>query len=83
MERQIKKYNLIKMCQNLLKRPKNCAIIMVTVLGLSEKQEVIKMTQTGKITALYCRFSADDGMKGDSDSIAHQKDILTEYANNH
>ena len=41
------------------------------------------MAQTGKITALYCRFSADDGMKGDSDSIAHQKDILTEYANNH
>ena len=41
------------------------------------------MAQTGKITALYCRFSADDGMKGDSDSIAHQKDLLTEYANNH
>jgi DNA invertase Pin-like site-specific DNA recombinase len=41
------------------------------------------MAQTGKITALYCRFSADDGMKGDSDSIAHQKDILTEYSNNH
>ena len=41
------------------------------------------MAQTDKITALYCRFSADDGMRGDSDSIAHQKAILTEYANNH
>lgn len=40
------------------------------------------MAQTGKITALYCRFSADD-MRGESDSIAHQKAILTEYANNH
>ena len=41
------------------------------------------MAQTGKITALYCRYSADDGMRSESDSIAHQKDILTEYANNH
>jgi DNA invertase Pin-like site-specific DNA recombinase len=40
------------------------------------------MIQTDKITALYCRFSADD-MRGESDSIAHQKAILTEYANNH
>ncbi len=40
------------------------------------------MAQTGKITALYCRFSADD-IRGESDSIAHQKAILTEYANNH
>lgn len=40
------------------------------------------MVQTGKITALYCRFSADD-MRGESDSIAHQKAILTDYANNH
>lgn len=38
------------------------------------------MAQIGKITALYCRYSAED-MKGDS--IAHQKAILTEYANNH
>ena len=41
------------------------------------------MAQTGKITALYCRYSADDNMRSESDSIAHQKAILTEYANNH
>ena len=41
------------------------------------------MAQTGKIIALYCRYSADDGMRIESDSIAHQKAILTEYANNH
>ncbi len=40
------------------------------------------MAQTGKITALYCRFSADD-TRGESDSIVHQKAILTDYANNH
>ena len=33
------------------------------------------MVQTGKITALYCRFSADD-MRGESDSIAHQIEFV-------
>lgn len=39
--------------------------------------------QTGekvKITALYCRLSADDELKGESNSINHQKEILQEFA---
>ena len=32
------------------------------------------------ITALYCRLSRDDGMEGDSNSIANQKKMLTKYA---
>jgi len=33
-----------------------------------------------KITALYCRLSQDDELKGESNSIVHQKEILSEYA---
>ena len=29
-----------------------------------------------KKTALYCRLSQDDGLKGDSNSIQNQKNIL-------
>ncbi len=36
-----------------------------------------------KITALYCRLSRDDEQEGDSNSIVHQKEILTKYANDH
>ena len=32
------------------------------------------------ITALYCRLSRDDGMEGDSNSIANQKRLLSKYA---
>lgn len=40
--------------------------------------------QTGKITALYARFSHDENNTGrDSNSIAHQKELLAEYANSH
>lgn len=40
--------------------------------------------QTGKITALYARFSHDENNTGrDSNSIAHQKEMLAEYANTH
>ena len=28
------------------------------------------------ITALYCRLSRDDGMEGDSNSVANQKKLL-------
>lgn len=35
--------------------------------------------QYGK-TALYCRFSKDDGFEQDSDSIVHQKMLLERYA---
>lgn len=33
-----------------------------------------------KFTALYCRLSHDDELAGDSNSIIHQKQILSEYA---
>ena len=36
-----------------------------------------------KITALYCRFSRDDGQEQENASITHQKELLQEYANNH
>ena len=34
-----------------------------------------------KITALYCRLSRDDGLEGDSNSIATQKKMLAIKAN--
>lgn len=33
-----------------------------------------------KITAIYCRLSRDDDLAEDSNSIIHQKDMLTRYA---
>ena len=36
--------------------------------------------QQKEITALYCRFSQDDGREGDSNSIANQKSYLLDYA---
>ena len=33
-----------------------------------------------RITALYCRLSCDDEKQGDSNSIIHQKEILSKYA---
>ena len=36
-----------------------------------------------KITALYCRLSRDDELSGDSNSIVHQKEILSAYAEKH
>ena len=38
-----------------------------------------KKIQTG-ITALYCRLSRDDGVEGDSNSVANQKKLLKRYA---
>ena len=35
---------------------------------------------TDKITALYCRFSQDDMLQGESNSITNQKAILKKYA---
>lgn len=37
---------------------------------------------TGTITALYTRFSYDDGIDAESGSIEHQKQLLTSYAEN-
>ena len=39
--------------------------------------------QTPKITALYCRLSRDDEQAGDSNSIVHQKEMLSKYAKEH
>lgn len=39
--------------------------------------------QNEKITALYCRLSQEDELAGESGSIQHQKQILTEYAQSH
>lgn len=39
--------------------------------------------QSNKITALYCRLSRDDENEGDSNSIAHQIEILTKYCKDH
>lgn len=33
-----------------------------------------------KVTALYTRLSSDDEQQGDSNSIAHQKEILQDLA---
>ena len=38
------------------------------------------LTQAEKITALYCRLSRDDEQQGDSNSIVHQKEMLSKYA---
>ena len=34
----------------------------------------------GKLAALYCRLSQDDGRDGESNSISNQKEILCAYA---
>ncbi len=39
-----------------------------------------KQPNNGKITALYERLSKDDEQKNESVSIAHQKQILEDYA---
>jgi len=39
-----------------------------------------KKTDNQGITALYCRLSRDDGMEGDSNSVANQKKLLSKYA---
>ena len=48
---------------------------------LSERGIVMNNRQSQeKITAIYCRLSRDDDLAGDSNSIIHQKDMLTRYA---
>ena len=39
-----------------------------------------KQAEQGKMTALYCRLSREDFDTGESNSIVHQKEILTKYA---
>ena len=42
-----------------------------------------KQARSDKITALYCRLSREDFDVGESNSIVHQKEILTKYAKDH
>ncbi len=39
--------------------------------------------QPEKDTAIYTRLSRDDELQGDSNSIIHQKDLLSRYAADH
>ncbi|MGF0022016.1 DUF4368 domain-containing protein [Acidaminococcus fermentans] len=41
------------------------------------------VAESDKITALYCRLSRDDELKGDSNSIINQKTMLQKYAADH
>ena len=41
------------------------------------------VSQSEKITALYCRLSVDDRNEGESNSIINQKNILAKYAQEH
>lgn len=52
---------------------------------LGTQTAITKNKQVGgiKITALYCRLSRDDELSGDSNSIVHQKEILSAYAEKH
>ena len=49
---------------------------------LGKQTAVIRNKSYGgdKITALYCRLSRDDELGGESNSIVHQKEILSVYA---
>lgn len=38
------------------------------------------ITESGAVTALYCRLSCDDDNDGESLSIENQKKLLTQYA---
>ena len=54
---------------------------VLTVAPLKEDTEMLRATE--KITALYCRLSQEDANEGDSNSIAHQIEILKKYAKDH
>ena len=54
---------------------------VLTVAPLKEDTEMLRATD--KITALYCRLSQEDANEGDSNSIAHQIEILKKYAKDH
>jgi hypothetical protein len=48
--------------------------------GLAIEKEAMIILLNQKITALYCRLNQEDDQNGDSNSIAHQKDLLQKYA---
>ncbi len=47
---------------------------------MNNRQSQTIVSDSGKITALYCRLSRDDELQGDSNSIKNQKSILQKYA---
>lgn len=50
----------------------------------AKKEDVVLATDSmDKITSLYCRLSVDDELKGESNSISNQKQILQAYAFEH
>ncbi len=53
------------------------------MLGTQTAISKNKQIGSNKITALYCRLSRDDELSGDSNSIVHQKEILSAYADKH
>jgi hypothetical protein len=58
---------------------------------ITDQRAVQKITQAttatqmvvGRKTALYMRLSSDDGGVNESDSIVHQRQILTQYTYDH
>ena len=44
-----------------------------------DRQSILNARNTERDTALYVRLSRDDENEGDSNSIAHQIEILTKY----
>ena len=57
-----------------MKNPQVCS----TGTDLSRKRN--SRQYNNEQTALYCRLSRDDELSGDSNSIVHQKEILSAYA---
>lgn len=47
---------------------------------LKQSKEINNILQEEKITALYLRLSRDDDLEGESNSIANQRTLLTNYA---
>lgn len=48
---------------------------------LSERSKsMFRQSKTSLITALYCRFSCDGELQGDSNSIINQKKTFSTYA---
>ena len=50
---------------------------------MHSKNKKNTINAASRITALYCRLSRDDELKGDSNSILNQKAILQKYADDH
>ena len=56
---------------------------IIMICCLRERKVNNMKQQINKVTALYCRLSHEDELRGDSMSIQNQRDLLTRYANEH